>query len=85
MTDIPMLVPMSPHERALRRGRALRTFRMLMRLSMGDVARAAGVSVGHVSSIETGRIEDLDDSQWATWFRTVASLDAKRSLTPPRS
>ncbi len=63
-------------------GLRFRDYRLLMNLSQGDLAKAAGVSVSTIHKFETGTITNMNIVNLMALLRQVGLLDRFDDLIP---
>ena len=63
-------------------GLRFKDYRLMMNLSQGDLARAAGVSVSTVHKFETGIITNMNITNLMALLRQVGLLDRFDDLIP---
>lgn len=65
-------------------GLRFKDYRLMMNLSQGDLAQAAGVSVSTVHKCETGTITDMNITNLMALLQPVGLLDRFDDLIPER-
>lgn len=63
-------------------GLRYKDYRLVMNLSQGDIAKAAGVSVSTVHKFETGTITNMNINNLMAMLRPVGLLDRIDDLIP---
>ena len=63
-------------------GLRFKDYRLMMNLSQGDLAKAAGVSVSTVHKLETGTITNMNITNLMALLRQVGLLDRFDDLIP---
>ena len=63
-------------------GLRFKDYRLMMNLSQGDLAKAAGVSVSTVHKLETGTITNMNVTNLMALLRPVGLLDRFDDLIP---